>query len=190
VRKLVAYYLVSLDGVAEDPFDFIPEWDETLEDNLGRTTSTQDAVVLGRRTYDEWAAFWPGKLAPFSGFINPVKKYVATSTPLTDQWINASVIDDDLATFVGQLKGQNGGDIGVHGSISLTQTLLDAELVDELRLVVAPAVHMHGRKLFDGTVARQFLLARCETSPGGFLMVDYQMRRQVDDENSGGERAA
>src|SRR5207342_1083036 len=77
-RKVVAYELVSLDGVAEDPDRFITAWDDAMDANLARVIATQDAVVLGRRSYDEWAGFWPGsEIEPFATFINGVTKHVA-----------------------------------------------------------------------------------------------------------------
>jgi len=180
MRKVVAYELVSLDGVAEHPRDFITEFDDVMEENIARVIATQDAVLLGRRTYDDWAEFWPGdgkQIEPFSSFINPVRKFVVTSTPLADKWQNARAVDGDLAAFVGRLKDQDGGDIGVHGSVALTQALLGAGLVDELRLVVAPALQANGRKLFDGAGPTRLQLTRSDVSPAGYLLLDYQLRR-------------
>ena len=175
--KLVVYELLSLDGVAEHPRDFITEFDEVMEENLARVIASQDAVLLGRRTYDDWAAFWPtSDIEPFASFINPVQKFVVTSTPLADEWANVTVLEGDLATSVGRLKGQGGDEIGVHGSISLTQALLEADLIDELRLVIAPALQTHGRKLFEGTKPTQLVLTRSLTSPAGYLLLDYQLR--------------
>jgi dihydrofolate reductase len=83
MRKVVAYELLSLDGVAEHPREFITEFDEAMSENLGRVIASQDAVLLGRRTYDDWASFWPSSaIEPFSSFINPVQKFVVTSTHL------------------------------------------------------------------------------------------------------------
>jgi dihydrofolate reductase len=135
-------------------------------------------VLLGRRTYDDWAAFWPGSdIEPFASFINPVQKFVVTATPPDDPWSNASVVAGDPAAFVADLKQQPGGDIGVHGSISLARSLMDAGLVDQLRLVVAPAVQVNGRKLFDGGTPARFVLNDCATSPAGYLLLDYQVQR-------------
>jgi dihydrofolate reductase len=179
VRKVVAYELLSLDGVAEQPDEFVTDWDETMQENLGRVIATQDAVLLGRRTYDEWAGFWPtSEIEPFASFINGVEKFVATSrTPLLQTWANTTVIDGGLPEFVTELKRQSGGDIGVHGSIALTQSLLKGGLVDELRLVIAPALHMHGRKLFDRGLSRRLSLTRHVASPAGYLLLDLQVGR-------------
>ena len=112
-----------------------------MDENLGAVIATQDAVVLGRRSYDEWAGYWPGSdIEPFATFINGVAKYVATSTPLDREWAGSTVIDGGLVEFVRDLKSRAGGDIGVHASISVTQALLAAGVVDELRLVIAPTI--------------------------------------------------
>ena len=81
VRKVVVYELLSLDGVAEEPDEFINDFDDVMKENLGRVVATQDSVLLGRRTYDDWARFWPtSDIEPFASFINGVEKFVATST--------------------------------------------------------------------------------------------------------------
>ena len=142
-----------------------------------RVISSQDAVLLGRRTYDDWAAFWPSSdIEPFATFINGVQKFVVTSTPLEQPWASSSVVGGGIAQFVVDLKRQSGGDIGVHGSISLAQSLLKASLVDELRLVIAPAVHTQGRRLFDHGNPKRLSLTRSITSPAGYLLVDFQVR--------------
>jgi dihydrofolate reductase len=176
LRKVVAYELLSLDGVAEQPDEFITDFDDTMRENLGRVIATQDTVFLGRRTYDEWAAFWPtSKIEPFASFINGVEKFVVTSTPPGETWANTTVVAGGLVEFVTELRERPGADIGVHGSIALTQSLLEQCLVDELRLVVAPAVQMHGRKLFDRGLSTRLTLTRHVTSPSGYLLLDFQV---------------
>ena len=136
MRKIVVYELVSLDGVAEPPDRFL-DWDDSIDARPAALIATQDAVILGRRSYDEWVGFWPSsQIEPFATFINGVTKYVATSTPLDRDWANAAVIDGGLVEFVRDLKQQPGGDVGVHASISVAQALLAADVVDELRLVI------------------------------------------------------
>jgi len=91
MRKLVVYELLSLDGVAEQPDDFVTDFDDVMRENLGRVVATQEAVLLGRRTYDEWAAFWPtSDSEPFAGFINGVEKFVATATTPVRTWANTT----------------------------------------------------------------------------------------------------
>ena len=176
MRKVVAYELMSLDGVAEEPMDYITDWDEAMDANLAGVIAAQDAVLLGRRTWDDWAAFWPkSEIEPFATFINGVQKFVVTSTPLTADWGETVVVEGDLAAFVSDLKVQLGGDIGVHGSISLTQALLEERLVDELRLVVAPALQMRGRRLFEKAAPTRLTLSQSVTSPTGYLLLDYRV---------------
>jgi dihydrofolate reductase len=176
VRKVVAYELLSLDGVAEHPDEFITDFDEVMSENLGRVIASQDTVILGRRTYDDWAAFWPSSdIEPFASFINGVAKFVATSTTPGLAWSNVEVIDGDLAGFVSELKRQSGDDIGLHGSIALVQSLLEAGLVDELRLVIAPALQMRGRRLFDRGLPKRLSLTRHVVSPTGYLLFDFRV---------------
>lgn len=176
MRKVVAYELLSLDGVAEDPDAFVTEWDTVMDENLGRVIATQDAVLLGRRTYDEWSVFWPtATIEPFASFINDVEKFVVTATKLDRAWAHTTVVGGDLTKFISGLKQRPGGDIGVHGSIALTQSLLDLGLVDELRLVLAPAVQVHGRKLFERGLAGRLKLTSHVASPSGYLLLDFQL---------------
>jgi dihydrofolate reductase len=176
MRKLVAYELLSLDGVAERPDEFVTDFDDVMGENLARVIAAQDAVLLGRRTWDDWAAFWPtSDIEPFATFINGVQKFVATSTAPALEWPQTKVVDGDLAEFVADLKQQPGGDIGLHGSIALAQSLLAADLVDELRLVVAPALQTHGRRLFERGGPQRLSLTRSATSPTGYLLLDYEL---------------
>jgi dihydrofolate reductase len=178
VRNVVVYELLSLDGVAESPDSFFTDWDGAMGANLAAVIAAQDAVILGRRSYAEWAEFWPtSNIQPFATFINGVTKFVATSAPLEREWANASVIDGKLADFVRDLKAQPGGDIGVHASISVAQALLAADVVDELRLVIAPRIAGHGRRLLDGLPSIQLESIRSSTSPSGYLLADYRIIR-------------
>jgi dihydrofolate reductase len=177
VRKVIVYELLSLDGVAEAPQTFF-RWDEVVDKKLDGDIAKQDAVIIGRRTYAEWGAFWPSAdFEPFAGFINGVTKYVATSTPLDGTWANSTAIEGDLVDFVRGLKEQPGGDICVHASLSVAQTLLAAGLVDELRLVIGPLIVGRGRRLLDGLPALNLETIRSETSPNGNLIVDYRVLR-------------
>ena len=107
-------------------------------------------MLLGRHMYDEWSRYWPtSDEQPFADFINGVKKYVVTSTPLTAEWGDSEAVGGELADIVRDLKALPGKDIGVHGSIELAQSLLAEGLVDELDLAVAPVLDPEGRRLFD-----------------------------------------
>jgi dihydrofolate reductase len=177
MRKVVAYELVSVDGVAEAPERFFG-WDDTMDANLAGVIETQDAVILGRRSYDEWSGFWPSSdIEPFASFINAVRKHVATSTPLEREWANSSVIEGDLVEFVQDMRDQPGGVIGIHASISVAQTLLAADMIDELKLVIAPAIVGNGKRLLDGLSDIRLDLLRSTASPSGHMLVDYRAAR-------------
>jgi len=175
MRKVVAFEFLSLDGVAEGPDRFFTAWDDVVDEAGAALIATQDAVILGRRSYDQWAEFWPSSdIDPFATFINRVVKHVATSAPLERECANASVIDGGLVDFVRDLKDGQGGDIGVHASISVTQTLLATSIIDELKLAIAPVIVGSGRRLFDGLPPLQLEPIRSLTSPSGYLLVDYR----------------
>lgn len=170
------YELVSLDGVAEDPAGFLTDWDDAVDATIGDVIATQDAVILGRRTYDDWVGFWPASdIEPFASFINAVAKYVATSSPLDGNWAGARAIEGGLVEFVRDLKDRPGGDIGVHGSILVAQSLLAAGLVDELRLVIAPTIVGTGRRLLDGLPPIRLQPIRSVVSPTSHLLLDYRV---------------
>jgi dihydrofolate reductase len=179
MRKVVAYVMVSLDGVAESPDQFFG-WDEVLDAAMAELIATQDAVILGRRSYDEWAPFWPGSdIEPFATFINGTTKYVATSTPLAADWSNSTEITGDLVEFVQDLKSRPGGDIGIHASISVAQALLAGGVVDELGLAIAPRIVGTGRRLLEGLPPIELEPIRTERTPAGHLLVTYRVTREA-----------
>lgn len=176
MRTVVVFEFLSLDGVAETPDRFFTAWDDVVDASGDALIATQDTVVLGRRTHDEWAAYWPGSdIEPFASFINGVTKHVATSTPLQREWPDATAIEGDPVAFVRALKDRPGGDIGVHASISVARALLAAGVVDELRLAIAPVVVGSGRKLLDGLPPMRLEVIRGRTTPSGYLLVDYRV---------------
>ena len=174
-RKLVLYELLSLDGVAEEPGDWMSDNGPELIANLGRTIEKQDDILLGRGTYDYWAGYWPtSDVEPFASFINGTQKHLVTSTEPGAQWANTTIVATPAVDYVEQLKQGLGGDIGIHGSISLAQSLLRARLVDELRLVVAPTLAGGGRRLFvDDDVKAELELVDVERSGAGTLFLSY-----------------
>lgn len=152
MRKLVATELMSMDGVIESPdawaFSYTDD-EMQAEDEAGMAAS--DALLLGRKTYEEFASFWPNQPrdTPMVEYINSVRKYVVTTT-LEDPlgWENSTVVGD-LAEGVSALKDEPGRDITVTGSILLVRSLMREGLLDELRLVVCPVVRGSGRRLFE-----------------------------------------
>ncbi|GAA3690385.1 dihydrofolate reductase family protein [Microlunatus aurantiacus] len=177
MRSVVLYTLMSLDGVAQSPDDFILDWDDRLDANLAEVIAEQDAVLLGRGMYEEWAAYWPtSDVEPFASFINSVQKYVVGSREPAADWGPRTVVTDDLATFVAGLKQTEGSSIGVHGSVTLARSMLAADLIDELRLVIAPVTAGSGQRLFGETDLKRWTLLASEVSPAGELVLHYRRR--------------
>ena len=177
MRDVVLYTLLSLDGVAEEPGDWLFDVDEEVFAHLGRVIGRQDDVLLGRGTYDYWSGYWPtSDVEPFASFINGTPKHVVTSTPLTGSWPNTTAVHRPAAEHVAGLKAGDGGDIGVHGSITVARSLLRAGLVDELRLVVAPTLAGRGRRLFDHDDLRRLDLVDAASTPAGTLLLGYRTR--------------
>jgi dihydrofolate reductase len=179
MRKIVLYHLQSLDGVGEEPSDWMPENGPAIFDNLGAVIESQEDILLGRRTYDYWVDYWPSSdLEPFATFINNTEKHVFTSSPLTKDWANSTAVTGSATEYVAELKGGDGGDIGIHGSIDLARALLQADLVDELRLVVAPSLAHKGRRIFTGEEdrgLRRLELRECTVAEGGSLLLWYRL---------------
>ncbi len=179
MRNVVLYHLQSLDGVGEEPSDWMSDGGPEIFENLGAVIEAQDDILLGRGTYDYWVGYWPSSnVEPFAGFINSTPKHVFTSSALGEEWANSTVVDAPASDYVAQLKQGNGGDIGIHGSIELSRALLSADLVDELRLVVAPALANKGRKIFtgDGTGGlRKLELRDSAVTGGGSLLLSYRL---------------
>lgn len=177
MRALVLYTLLSIDGVAEEPGDWMFDVDQEVFDNLADVIRQQDTVLLGRATYDYWVDHWPtSEVEPFAGFINSTTKHVFTSTPLLTPWAQTQAVAIPPQEYVAALKREPGGDVGVHGSLTLAQALLGAGLVDELRLVVAPTLAGRGRRLFDVLPApRRLHLVEQKRSSGGNLLLRYRV---------------
>ena len=187
MRKLVLYTLTSVDGAVDDPRRYFanndpkvesaPVLDQVMVDLEARLIGSQDAVLLGRNMFEEWSRYWPtSDEQPFADFINSVKKYVVTSKPLTNSWANAEAVAGPIADIVHDLKARPGGDIGVHGSITLAQSLLAAGLVDELQLAVGPVLDPTGRRLFEGLDGlRRLELVSAIPTPGGTVWLTYHV---------------
>ena len=186
MTDIVVYTLVSLDGATENPHRYFPEtgdkhgapvFDEQLARHEGEMLARQGAVLLGRRTYDEWSRYWPtSDEQPFADFINAVPKYVVTSTPLTNDWTNTQAISGPLADVVAKVKARAEGDVGVHASISLANSLLAESLVDELCLAVGRVLDPVGPRLFAGLPARRELeLVEASPTPSGSLWLRYRL---------------
>jgi dihydrofolate reductase len=177
VRDVVLYQLLSLDGVAEEPGNWFFDDGPEVFTNLSRVIGSQSDILLGRATYDYWVDYWPtSDVEPFASFINSTTKHVFTSSRLTADWTNAVTVTTPAADYVRALKLQEGADIGIHGSIRLARSLLAADLVDRLELVIAPSVAGQGARLFDGDDRlHRLALERLERTAAGSLLVTYRV---------------
>ena len=187
MARVVVTEFISLDGVVEDPGggeDFEHggwsfAFDRGQEGNDFKTDETMLAagLLLGRTTYEGFANAWPGREGEFADKFNSMPKYVVSSSLTDPEWTNTIVLGGDPAEELAKLKDQElDGHLIVHGSPTLVQTLLEHDLVDELRLMVFPVVLGYGKKLFgDTSDKRQLKLAEANTvGPDGVLTLVYR----------------
>ncbi|WP_163509128.1 dihydrofolate reductase family protein [Fodinicola acaciae] len=188
MRKLTVMAFLSLDGVVQGPGGSdedrdggfrhggwaVPHIDEQHIKDVGEFANSASALLVGRRTYDIFAATWPLAAAddPIGAKMNGVRKYVASRTLSSVSWQNSTLLTGDVHTAVERLKSSDGGDIQVHGSGAMIQTLLD--LVDEFRLYVFPVLVGSGKRLFgNGTVPAGLRLVEATTSKTGVVAATY-----------------
>jgi dihydrofolate reductase len=183
--RIVVTEFVSLDGVVEDPggsedfkyggWSF--EFNRGEEGDKFKVDETMDsaALLLGRVTYEGFAKAWPSRTDEFADKFNDMPKYVVSSTLENPEWNNSTVIKGDVVEEVSKLRETQDGDLVVHGSAQLVQTLLDNDLVDELRLMVFPVVLGSGKRLFGDTTGKKTLrLADSKTVGDGVAILVYE----------------
>src|SRR5215213_7364718 len=171
---------VSLDGVMESPDKWhFPYFDEEMGQEIGAAMGQTDAMLLGRVNYQEWADFWPQQDPeenPAAVHMNGVRKYVVSTTlkePLG--WNNSTLIGGNVAEEIDKLKRQPGKDIGISGSGTLVRSLLQKNLLDELRLMVHPIVVGSGRRLFEeGGDRKELELVDSKTFSTGVVYLTYR----------------
>jgi len=175
--RIVVTEFISLDGVVEDPggaedfkyggWSF--EFDRGDEGNQFKLDETMEAeaLLLGRKTFAGFADAWPSRDGEFADKFNTMPKYVVSSSSDVPEWSNSTVLDGDVETAVVKLRDDTEGDIYVHGSAQLVQTLIDKDLVDELRLMVFPVVLGSGLRLFGETSDRHRLKLTSSKTVGG-----------------------
>ncbi|HWB57124.1 MAG TPA: dihydrofolate reductase family protein [Gaiellaceae bacterium] len=181
--RIVVTEFVSLDGVMEDPggsedfehggwsFEFSrgEEGDRfKLDETMG-----SEALLLGRVTYEGFAAAWPSREGEFADRFNTMPKYVVSSTLGEPEWANTTVLTGDVAEAVAKLRQEQEGDIVVHGSAMLAQALLENDLVDELRLMVYPVVLGSGKRLFGESGMKRLQLADSKSVGDGVMILVY-----------------
>ena len=196
MRKLVVTAFVTMDGVmqapggpGEDPSGGFshegwlpPHFDDAVGEQMDAWFSGLDELLLGRTTYEIFYAAWPQMISDdqVSQKINFNKKYVASRTLSSLEWETAELLQGDVGDAVRKLKAGDGGELQVHGSAGLIQTLLKEDLVDELRLVLFPVVLGEGKRLFgDGAIPRTWKLTAQKTSSTGVLMLTYERVGEV-----------
>ena len=188
MRKLVVGTFVTLDGVMQAPGGpnedrdggfqhggwLVPYFDEQFGEIMTEWTKRADAFLLGRKTYEMFADSWPKSPNPEEK-LNSVPKFVASRTLNKVNWNNSSLLKGDVAEEVAKLKAQAGGEIQVHGSGNLIQTLLQHDLVDTLRIWQFPVALGTGKCLFEGgTLPRSFRLVDTQLNTTGAVLHVYE----------------
>jgi dihydrofolate reductase len=196
MRKLIVQTFVTLDGVMQAPGGpgedddggfahggwSMSYWDDQMGEVMGEATSRPFAMVLGRRTYDIMAAFWPHASDEEGGKVfNDATKYVASrSRPNLEAWSNSVLIEGDAADGLAALKAEDGPELQVHGSANLIQTLLRHNLVDQYRLWVFPVVLGSGKRLFgDGAMPAGLKLVDSTVSSTGVVMGTWEPAGEI-----------
>ncbi|VVB62426.1 Uncharacterised protein [uncultured archaeon] len=199
MRKLNVLTFITLDGVMQAPggpqedttggFKYggwvAGYWDDILGVVMGQQMAGPFDLLLGRKTYEIFAAYWPYVKSddpdgPIAGKLNSAKKYVASTTLEKLDWNNSTLIKDDIVKEIKNLKQQNGPELQVHGSGNLIQTLLKHDLVDEFHLKIFPITLGTGKRLFsDGTIPAGFKLVDSKTSTTGVIVATYERAGKV-----------
>lgn len=179
MRKIIVSEFLSLDGVMEAPNQWhFPYLSEDMQAYSKEGILECDAFLLGRVTYQEFAPFWPNLTDDESGMadkLNSAPKYVVSTTLDTAEWHNSTLIKANVAEEIGRLKQQPGGIIGLTGSATLIQSLLNRGLIDEYRLLVHPIVVGRGKRLFkEGMDMTTLKLAGTRTFSSGVVLLTYQ----------------
>jgi dihydrofolate reductase len=198
MRPLVVTQFLTLDGVVQAPGGpeedlsggfthggwLVPHADEVFMDQMVEWFATAQDFLLGRSTYELFAAWWPKAPTeddPIARALNALPKHVASRTLKSVDWDGARLIEGDVVDAVRALTAEDGGELQVHGSAGLTQTLLAHDLVDELRVILFPVVLGGGKRLFaEGAVPRTWRLTASRATTTGALIATYQWGGAVD----------
>ena len=190
-RTLAATLFMTLDGVVEAPDKWsFPFWSEETGKFKLAETRASDALLLGRVTYEGFAAAWPGRKDAdgFADQFNSMPKYVASRTLKKLEWTNSHLIKGDLAAEVSKLKHQPGKDIVIHGSPTLIRSLMPHDLIDEYRLLVYPLVLGRGKRLFDETSQANLTLAESQALGKGVVKLVYKRADKAGEPRKTGSR--
>jgi dihydrofolate reductase len=193
MRKIIVLTFVTLDGVIQAPgalhedteggFKYggwiVPYFEDRLGVIMDEQIANPRELLLGRRTYEIFASYWPTHESNWPG-INSATKYVISNSLTTPLWENSVLINDNVVEEIRRLKQQDGPDIQVHGSSQLNQTLFKHDLVDELWLKIFPLILGSGKRLFsEGTLPAAYKLTHSETTPAGVIVANYERVGEV-----------
>lgn len=194
MRKLIVLTFISLDGVmqapggkGEDPsgdFEYegwtVPYFDEFSATAMGKQMTPPFDLLLGKKTYDIFAGYWPQQTGETAKLLNNARKYVVTHQSFEPGWEGTTVISSDIVGSLKELKCADGPPLQVHGSSNLAQTLLAHDLIDELWLKIFPITLGKGKRLFgEGTIPAAFTLTESVVSPSGVIFASYQRAGDV-----------
>ena len=195
MRELIVNTFVTLDGVMQAPGgpEEDPEsgfehggwsfgyWDEQMQNRMGELMGKPFDLVLGRKTYEIFAAYWPHNAdQPGAEPLNKATKHVASTTLKELDWENSQLIEGDVPDGIRALKEQDGPELQIHGSSNLIQTLLANDLIDEFRVLIFPLVLGRGKRLFDGgTVPAGLEVTSSEVSSTGVVMATYRTGAEI-----------
>ncbi|MEP7287139.1 MAG: dihydrofolate reductase family protein [Chloroflexota bacterium] len=177
MRKLIAWEFLSLDGIMEAPENWVsPFQSEDVAEFVRAQNLASEALLLGRVTYETFAAFWPSQTHNEFGIadkLNSMPKFVVSSTLDQADWHNTTIIRRDVLEEIARLKQQPGGAIGITGSATLIQALMKANLIDEFRLLVHPIVLGNGKYLFGDENSTPLRLLQKKTFSSGVVALSY-----------------
>jgi dihydrofolate reductase len=182
MRKVVVTEFMTLDGVIGNPMWSFEFWNDQIANFKAEEQENADAMLLGRVTYDGFAQAWPGRDEPGADWMNNTPKYVVSTTLKSADWNNSTIIREKVTEEVASLKQQDGANILVYGSSVLVATLIEAGLVDELRILLYPVVVGDGDKLFKDNAQAKFKLASSESFSSGVTALIYH-RADTDSDN-------
>lgn len=179
MRKVIVSEYVSLDGVMEEPGWTMPYWNDEIAKFKFDELFASDALLLGRVTYQGFVRAWPSMTDEegFADRMNSLPKYVASKTLEEAEW-NATLIKDNIAEEVARLKQQPGQDLLIYGSGDFVQTLMQHDLIDELRLLVYPVVLGKGKRLFKDESNKKLKLVETKAFSSGVVLLSYQPDRK------------
>jgi dihydrofolate reductase len=193
MRNIIVLSFISLDGVMQAPggpeedtsggFEYggwtVPYFDEALGNVMAEQMTGPFALLLGRKTFEIFASYWPQHADDWPG-VNEATKYVVSNTLKESDWSNSVFISGDVVEAIRKLKAEDGPPLQVHGSGNLIQTLLKHDLVDELWLKTFPVTLGQGKRLFeDGTSAAAFSVEASTTSQSGVIVANYRRAGEV-----------